>query len=191
MRQWRKKSGERKGPGQLVRITMVAIACLSIGANANGQYRDWKSRIDEMVEKADSLSMHSHVMFYSERILRNDEVIKETWHYTMEKDRVIVFQVRYMQGNSEITEVYYVDRNELICMEKIQAPNAAEFIDEVQSGELYFLENRALRQYVSYGRKPAQFGYSTAGYNCLSNFENRWAELRRNIQIVNATRKRS
>ncbi len=173
-------------------MLMTGVVLFMItGSSVKAQYRDWKSRIDEMVEKADSMSVRTNVMFYAERILRNNEVIRETWHYTMEKDRVIVFQVRYMQGNSEITEVYYVDRNELICMEKIQAPNAAEFIDEVQSGELFFLENRALRQYVSYGRKPAQYGYSNAGYNCLSNFENRWAELRRNIQIVNATRKRS
>ena len=191
MRQCRKNRGERKGLRRLATIAMIVIASLAAGINANAQYRDWKSRIDEMVEKADSMSLHSHVMFYAERILRNNEVIKETWHYTMDKDRVIVFQVRYMQGNSEVTEVYYVDRNELICMEKIQAPNAAVYMDEVQSGELYFLENRALRQYVSYGRKPAQYGYSSAGYNCLSNFENRWAELRRNIQIVNATRKGS
>ncbi len=182
---------ERKSIAKWSVITVFATVCMLYGTRANAQYRDWKSKIDEMVEKADSLLFHSNTMFYAERILRNNEVIKETWHYTTENDRVIVFQVRYLYGNSEITEVYYVDRNELICMEKIQAPNAAEFIDEIQSGEVFFLENRALRQYVTYGRKPAQYGYRNAGDNCLSTFQDRWSELKRNIEIVKATRKRS
>jgi len=154
------------------------------------QRRDWKTRIDQIVEKADSLSMQSQIMFYSERILRNKDVIKETWHYTMENDRVIIFQVRYLLQDSEITEVYYVDRNELICMERIEAPNAATYMDEIRSGELYFLENRALRQYVSYGKKPSSQTYGSAQYDCLNTFENRFTELRRNIDIVKATRRR-
>jgi hypothetical protein len=152
--------------------------------------RDWKTRIDEIVEKADSLSMQSQIMFYAERILKNKEVIKETWHYTMDKDRVVIFQVRYLLQGSEITEVYYVDRNELICMERIEAPNASVYIDEIRRGELYFLENRALRQYVSYGKKPSSQTYGNAQYDCLTTFENRFAELRRNMEIVNATRRR-
>ena len=154
------------------------------------QRRDWKTRIDEIVEKADSLSMQSQIMFYAERILKNKEVIKETWHYTMENDRVIIFQVRYLLQGSEITEVYYVDRNELICMERIEAPNAATYIDEIRRGELYFIENRALRQYVSYGKKPSSQTYGNAQYDCLNTFENRFAELRRNMDIVKATRRR-
>jgi hypothetical protein len=155
------------------------------------QRRDWKTRIDEIVEKADSMSMQSQVMFYAERILKNNQVIKETWHYTLDNERVIIFQVRYMLHGSEITEVYYVDRNELICMEKIEAPNAAEYMDEINRGELYFLENNALRQYVSYGKKPSSQTYGNAQYDCLTNFENRYSELRRNMQIVKATRRRS
>ncbi|RYG26078.1 MAG: hypothetical protein EOO01_42275 [Chitinophagaceae bacterium] len=154
------------------------------------QRRDWKTRIDQIVEKADSLSLQSQIMFYSERILKNKEVIKETWHYTMENDRVIIFQVRYLLNGSEITEVYYVDRNELICMERIEAPNAAVYMDEIRRGELYFLENRALRQYVSYGKKPSSQTYGNAQYDCLTTFENRYAELRRNMEIVNATRRK-
>src|SRR5688572_5018328 len=95
----------------LLTITMVLPA---------QQRRDWKTRIDEIVEKADSLSMQSQIMFYAERILKNKEIIKETWHYTLDNDRVIIFQVRYLLQGSEITEVYYVDRNELICMERIE-----------------------------------------------------------------------
>ena len=162
----------------------------SVSADAQ-QRRDWKSRIDELVEKADSLSMKSQTMFYAERLLKNKEVIKETWHYTVEDDRVLIFQVRYLTGGSEITEVYYVDRNELICMERIEAPNASEYIDEINRGELYFLENNSLRQYVSYGRKPSAQTYNHARFDCLATFENRFAELRRNMQIVKATRRKS
>jgi hypothetical protein len=165
----------------LLTITMVLPA---------QQRRDWKTRIDEIVEKADSLSMQSQIMFYAERILKNKEIIKETWHYTLDNDRVIIFQVRYLLQGSEITEVYYVDRNELICMERIEAPNAATYMDEIRRGELYFLENRALRQYVSYGKKPASQSYGNAQYDCLSTFENRFTELRRNMDIVRATRRR-
>ena len=166
-----------------------AFACIFL-VNAQ-QKRDWKSKIDQIVEKADSLSMQSQIMFYAEKILRNKEVIKETWHYTLENDRVVIFQVRYLFQGSEITEVYYLDRNELVCMEKIEAPNAAVYMDEIRRGELYFLENNSLRQYVSYGKKPSTQSYGSAQYGCLTNFESRFAELRRNMQIVKATRKRS
>jgi hypothetical protein len=167
--------------------TMLSLVIIGLPAQ---QRRDWKTRIDQIVEKADSLSMQSQIMFYAERILKNKDVIKETWHYTMEKDRVIIFQVRYLLQGSEITEVYYVDRNELICMERIEAPNAATYMDEIRRGELYFLENRALRQYVSYGKKPSSQTYGSAQYDCLNTFENRFAELRRNMDIVKATRRR-
>ena len=169
--------------------TFGALTCLLL-VNAQ-QRKDWKSKIDEIVEKADSLSMQSQIMFYAEKILRNKEVIKETWHYTLENDRVVIFQVRYLFQGSEITEIYYLDRNELVCMEKIEAPNAAIYMDEIRRGELYFLENNSLRQYVSYGKKPSTQSYGNAQYGCLTNFENRFAELRRNMQIVKATRKRS
>ena len=171
---------------------LFTFCLLNIILFVNGQQkRDWKSKIDELIEKADSLSMRSQIMFYAEKILKNKEVIKETWHYTIENEKVLIFQVRYLFRGSEITEVYYLDRNELVCMEKIEAPNAAEFIDEINRGELYFLENNSLRQYVSYGQKPSTQTYGSAQFSCLTNFENRFAELRRNMQIVKATRKRS
>lgn len=171
-------------------LCTCCLLVLLIFANAQPK-RDWKSKIDELVEKADSLSLQSQIMFYAEKILRNQEVIKETWHYTLENERVVIFQVRYLFRGSEITEVYYLDRNELVCMEKIEAPNAAEFIDEINRGELYFLENNSLRQYVSYGQKPSRQTYGNAQYSCLTNFESRFAELRRNMLIVKATRRRS
>lgn len=172
------------------KMSSLTIFLLMMFVLSAQQRRDWKTRIDEIVEKADSLSLQSQIMFYAERILKNKEVVKETWHYTMENDRVIIFQVRYLLNGVETTEVYYVDRNELICMERIEAPNAAVYIDEIRRGELYFLENRALRQYVSYGKKPSSQTYGNAQYDCLTTFENRFAELRRNMEIVNATRRR-
>jgi hypothetical protein len=178
------------GPDLNKKIFCLAVLVIMTIMLPAQQRRDWKTRIDEIVEKADSLSMQSQIMFYAERILKNKEIIKETWHYTLENDRVIIFQVRYLFQGSEITEVYYVDRNELICMERIEAPDAATYIDEIRRGELYFLENRALRQYVSYGKKPSSRTYGNAQYDCLNTFENRFAELRRNIEIVNATRRR-
>jgi hypothetical protein len=173
---------------------VAALICLPVflltafAGNAQ-QRRDWKSRIDVLVEKADSLSMKSQTMFYSERQLGNKQWIRETWYYTEENDRVVIFQVRYLLNRREITEAYYMDRNELICMEKIVAPDAAIYMDEIHSGELFFLENRSLRQYVSYGKKNTSQPYGDAQYNCLNDFESRLAELRRNIQIVKATRR--
>ncbi|HTE23353.1 hypothetical protein [Flavitalea sp.] len=178
------------GEGLYKKISCLTVLLMIVFVLSAQQRRDWKTRIDEIVEKADSLSMQSQIMFYSERILKNKDVIKETWHYTLENDRIIIFQVRYLLQGSEITEVYYVDRSELICMERIEAPNAATYIDEIRRGELYFLENRALRQYVSYGKKPSSQTYGNAQFDCLNTFENRFAELRRNMDIVKATRRR-
>jgi hypothetical protein len=171
-------------------VVICLLICVALIGNSQAQQtRNWKARVDMLVEKADSLSMKSQTMFYSDRQLNNKQWVRETWYYTEENDRVVIFQVRYLINGREITESYYMDRNELICMERIEAPDASIYVDEVQSGELFFLENNGLRQYVCYGKKPASQSYGNAQYQCLNDFENRLSELRRNIQIVKATRR--
>jgi hypothetical protein len=148
---------------------------------------DWRARIDFLVEQTDSLSMKSQKTFYLPKIHRvgrnfvNDQTIKETWNYTMENGRVIIFQVRYVVDHREYTEVYYLDHDRLICMENYETPYLASYVDEVRRGEMFFLVDNTVRQYVKFGNKqtkePAPLW--DAEYDCVTKFEKRYAELKK------------
>ena len=163
---------------------------IGISFFASAQRSDWKTRIDKLVEKADSLSFKEQTVFHSERLIKNQDPIQETWYYTLDNNKVAIFQVRYVIKGTEFTEVYYLNNNELICAEKVEAPNLSVYIDEVVRGELYFIENSALRQYVTFGQKNAGTSHRDAQYECIRRFQQRFEELRRNMEIVNVGRKR-
>src|SRR5688500_20195530 len=101
----------------LAPLLLLSICCL-------GQLRyDWKSQIDYMVEQTDSLSLKSQKTFYLPKILKvdrtfkNDLEVKETWNYTVNRGKVIIFKVRYVVNHREYTEIYYVDHDRLIRSE--------------------------------------------------------------------------
>lgn len=171
------------------RIFCASAALLLLSLAASSQRVDWRSRIDQLVEKADSLSFKSQVVFRAEQLRKNQEPIQETWYYSMDGDKVVIFQVRYVIHGTEFTEVYYVNNDDVICAEKVEAPNLSVYIDEVVKGELYFIENRMLRQYVTFGRKPVGLTHEVAQFECIKRFQERYRTLKRNIEIVNATRR--
>jgi hypothetical protein len=148
----------------------------------------WRKHIDFIVEQIDSLSMKSQTTFYLTKVLRNDrsfkndDTYKETWHYTLNDDKVIVFEVRYLIKSSEFTEVYYLDRGRPVCIEYYETPYLASYIDEVRHGEMYFLYNNAVKQFVSFGNKKIDNGMQDAQTLALTRFEKRYSELQKYLK---------
>jgi len=165
-------------------LTAFAIPAFS-------QRMDWKSSIDFIVERTDSLSMKSQKTFYIPKIIRvdrtfkNDKTIKETWNYTVNEGKVIIFQIRYVIDYREYTEVYYLDNDRLICMEYYETPYLATYIDEVRKGEIFFLVNNTVKQYIRFGKTQDHDGRTDAESECLTRFDQRYAELRKNIKLPN------
>jgi hypothetical protein len=167
---------------------LVSFAFMLLSITALSQFRyDWKSHIDYLVEQTDSLSLKSQKTFYLPKIVRvdrsfkNDLEVKETWNYTVNKGRVIIFQVRYVVDHREYTEIYYVDNDRLICMENYDAPYLSSYVDQVRKGEIYFLVDNMVRQYIKFGNKKTNEPEPLWGaeYDCLTKFQRRYTELKK------------
>lgn len=179
----------RAAPLTCTKTFCIFAALFFLSIHGFSQRVDWRSKIDVLVEKADSISFKSQIVFRAEQLRKNQEPIQETWYYSMDGDKVVIFQVRYVLAGTEFTEVYYVNNDDVICAEKVEAPNLSEYIDQVVRGELYFIENRMLRQYVTFGKKSSGYTHQDAQFECIKRFQDRYRTLKRNMEIVNATRR--
>lgn len=170
------KTKEMAVAGFKVMLICFSFGFLSIDTLAQKAY-DWRSNIDLIVARTDSLSNKSQRTFYLNRYLKNDKVIKETWHYTLSEGKVVIFQLRYIVDVTEFEEVYYLHKGRLICMEKYESEDHSLSDDQIKRGAVFFFVGNILKQYVTMGheniREPAM--------ECLSRFEERFSELQKNI----------
>jgi hypothetical protein len=68
-------------------------------------------------------------------------------------------------------------------MEYYEAPFLSTYIDEVRKGEMYFLVNNSVKQYVKFGnKKEPDTALYNAQYECMTRFDNRYAVLKRNLK---------
>jgi hypothetical protein len=141
---------------------------------------DWRSRIDRIVEETDSLSLKSQQFFYTNRLTENNQLIRETWYYTMKDDQVIIFEVRYPKDANTISETYYLDRGRLICMEHYESAKNVPASEEIQWGQVLFFDDHSLKQYVSIGKPKNGFNNWDLRMSSLQNFYKRYSELQKN-----------
>src|SRR4249919_2161653 len=99
--------------------------------STNAQRNDWRSRIDEKVKWADSLSLRSQKIFYLNKFLKDNRPVKETWYYTLVDGKIIIFEVKYVADSIEYSEIYYLDNGRLICMEEYEVPYLSVYADQV------------------------------------------------------------
>ena len=152
--------------------------------------RDWRSRINTMVEWSDSLSLVSQKIFYLHKFSNDDRPVKETWYYTIHEGRILLFEVRYVLDSTEFSEIYYMNRGTLICMERYEVPYLSMYTDQVRYGEALFFDNDHLRQYVVCGKgRPIQ-SRLTRGDEFLQKFEDRYTELKKTILFEPRRRER-
>jgi hypothetical protein len=172
-----------------LRCSMRSITWLTflffmlINGFAQAQSRDWRSAIDEKVQAADSLSLRSQKIFYLNKFLKDDRPVKETWYYTLQDGRLIIFEVKYVADSIEYSEIYYLDNGRLICMEQYEVPYLSVYTDQVRSGAAMFFDNESLRQYVVTGSRKNQVRWKAANES-LRRFEERFDELRKTIQYA-------
>jgi len=156
---------------------------LFINGLARAQSRDWRSSIDEKVQLADSLSLRSQKIFYLNKFLKDERPVKETWYYTLQDGRLIIFEVKYVADSIEYSEIYYLDNGRLICMEQYEVPYLSVYTDQVKSGAAMFFDNESLRQYVVTGSQKNEVRWKAANES-LRRFEERFDELRKTIQYA-------
>lgn len=156
-------------------LLLVCSLCTS------AQRRDWRTQIDEKVQKADSLSLKSQKVFYLNKFLKDNRPVKETWYYTLHDGKLLIFEVKYVADSIEYSEIYYLDNSRLICMEEYEVPYLSVYADQVKRGAAMFFDNENLRQYVVTGRMKPNSQWSRS-YESLHRFEERFTELKKTIQ---------
>ena len=130
---------------------VIAVAVLPVAGRA--QSRDWRGRIDRLVETADSLSMRSQLTFYLNKFAENDRPVRETWHYTTNRGSVVIFEVHYFVDTLERMEVYYLDKEQVVCMEEYEILWPLHAEDRILWGTVCFFDAQQVRQYISMGKR--------------------------------------
>lgn len=142
------------------------------------------SRIDNIVQQADSLSNKSQRTFYLNKINKKFDGVKETWHYTMRDGKVIVFQIRYVLDSTEFIEIYYVNKGDLIYSEEYETLYyTSTGDDEIKWGGIYYFVSNNLKQRVTLGNKKSRSFWNPEA-ETLSRFQRRFSELRQHIPLT-------
>lgn len=158
----------------------VLLLLTGFSAKAQGRY-DWRSKIDRMVEVADSIALKHQRTFFLTKYIGTERTYKETWYYTVREGKVLEFEIRYFVDSVEHSETYYLDNGSPICMERYETVYFGFNEDEIKKGEVLFFQNQDLKQYVTIGhrdRNNAGFGQS---FDSMRRFSDRYAELKKNI----------
>ena len=168
-------------PHTALRALFIMTCLLFISIPLWAQRNDWRARIDEKVQRADSLSLRSQKVFYLNKFLKDNRPVKETWYYTLMEGKIIIFEVKYVADSTEYSEIYYLDNGRLICMEEYEVPYLSVYADQVKKGAAMFFDNQNLRQFVVTGgsRNDSRFNRT---YESLNRFEKRFEELKKTIQ---------
>ena len=166
-------------------MTRVLITILFSGLVlvANAQQNQAGATLEKLVryvEQADSLALRAQRTFNLVKIGPSNSGLKETWHYTTQNGKVVVFQVRYMRDSIEFTEVYYVSGDRLVCSEEYETIFLPDD-DELKFGGIYYFNNNNILQLITLGNRsggPMRWDLKNL---TLDRFRNRFAELRENL----------
>lgn len=163
---------------------LSCIALFSCGAALTQYKTDWRSDVDLIIRESDSLSLKSQKTFSLIKPYHPDKDIRESWYYTLKEGRVIIFEIRYVVDSMEYSEIYYVHKGRLICMEQYEAPYLSLYADQLKWGEAYFFQDESLRQYVITGKRRQPPGLWATQSESLSKFQQRFAELQRHMKYL-------
>ena len=165
----------------LARKIMLLIICGVLSFNLGAQSVDWRADIDRTVQQIDSLSMKSQRTFYVDNLLGHNKWVKETWYYTVSHGKVVIFQVRYLIDSTEFTEVYYMHKDRLICMEEYETSYLTLYDDEIIRGAIFYFVSNSLRQFVTLGASKPFDDRTDVEYESLTKFHQRYDILQKNI----------
>ena len=164
------------------------LVLVSVCNYLSAQRGDWRTQIDRLVEMADSLSLVSQQTFHINKFTSRDRPIRETWHYTVHNGRVIIFEVHYFIDSLEFQEVYYLNRDQLVCMEQYVTLYPEQDEDRILKGAVGFFEGQSMRQYVTMGERTGR-DERLPSYAVISQFRDRYRELLANRPLLEKKRK--
>lgn len=173
----------------MIKTRVFLFGCIAIlfSIASFGQYRtDWRDDIDFLIQQADSLSLKSQKTFSLLKPYHPEKDIRETWFYTIREGRVVIFEVQYVVDSLEYSEIYYLHRGRLICMEQYEAPYLSVYADQLKWGEAYFFNNQQLKQYVVTGKRRSRPAPAlwTSQEESMAKFQQRFAELQRHMKYL-------
>ena len=102
----------------------------------------------------------------------------------MRDGKVIVFQIRYVVDSMEYSEIYYLNKGDLIYSEEYETiyyTNKGD--DEIKWGGIYYFVSNNLKQRVTLGRKRSRSFWNPES-ETLSRFQRRLSELKENIPLT-------
>ena len=102
-----------------------SIACIMLffSMDVLAQSRqDWRTDIDLIIQHIDSLSDKSQKKFSLVKPYHRDKDIREDWYYSVLDGKVATFEIEYVIDSIEFSEIYYIHKGRLICMEQYEAP---------------------------------------------------------------------
>jgi hypothetical protein len=181
--------GRNRGKGLQIKCTLIVIfftVIMLIGTAGFSQSNyHLISRIDNIVQQADSLANKSQKTFYLNKIHNVFDGVKETWNYTMVNGRVIVFQVRYVLDSIEYTEIYYLNKGNLIYSEEYETIYyTSTGDDEIKWGGIYYFVSNVVKQGVTLGDKRRRNQFWNKGHDTFARFQRRFSELQQNIPLT-------
>src|SRR6476469_8791268 len=128
------------------------------------------TELRSVVEEADSLSTRLQKIFYLYKIGPKNSSQKETWYYTLKNGKPIMFEVRFYQDSTEVTEVYYVENGQLICSEEYETVYPAGNEDRIGYGHINYFDHALIRQVVTMGRSKYNPLNEYTVYNVIDRF---------------------
>jgi hypothetical protein len=169
---------------------LMHAGCFFLPLFSLAQSFDWRSKVDQVIQMADSLSMVSQQTFHINKFVNKDRPVRETWHYTLFNGKVIIFEVHYFVDSTEYQQVFYLDHERVVCIEEYEILYPEKRDDQIIWGSVSFFQNQALIQYVTMGRHE-QREDELPEYTKLALFQNRWKELLENRPLLEKNSKAS
>lgn len=166
-----------------IRIGLLLVMLIAGLQPLMAQSAGWRNRIDQLVSTADSLSMLSQYTFRLNKFDRKDRRISEIWHYTLNKDKVAIFEVHYFIDSLEQQEVYYLDDGELVCMEAYEILYPKDDEDRIIWGSVGFFDGQSLVQHTTLGN-PGYPLQPFQQWEVFKKFRSRYKELQENRTLM-------
>jgi hypothetical protein len=165
--------------------SLLFIASIFIGSSSFSQNNyQVLTKIDHIVQQTDSLANKSQRTFYLNKMNKKYDGVKETWNYTMRDGKVIVFQVRYVSDSTEFTEIYYLNKGNLIYTEEYETVYySSTGDDEIKWGGIYYFISNSLKQRVTLGDKDSKYHWDPEA-ETLARFHKRFSELQENLPLT-------
>jgi len=142
------------------------------------------SELYRLVDRTDSLADGKQKTFYLEKFLKDDYNYRETWRFSENGGRIVYFQVDYIIDSTEFTEVYYVNRGNLICSEEYEKVNYSVKEDELKYGSIYYFESTQPKHVVTLGARSFANRMERPESTVFSRFQKRYSELKRHLPML-------